>query len=454
MEGELKAGRYLVEKKIKEGGQGIVYSAYDNRLKCRVALKVIKPQYLHDPQFRARIAQEVLAAAAINHPGIARPLDFVESDQEIFIVYEFVEGVTLRDQLGEKRRFTNEEIVKVGIKVAVALAKAHEQGFAHRDLKPENIMLSPEPDGSFRIRILDFGLAKRMKVINLPPAVSTLETFAGTFTTNQMAILGTKGYWSPEQLPESPKDPVDARTDIFSLGVVLYEMAAGENPFCDEDDIESIKKTLSLEPPPLQERNPEVHSELDGVIRKCLHKRRVERYQSATELLGELERLRDKISSRHIIHIPILPPIRISRGWARMLILLIQLGYLVMYGATFHYFFPALQRLRFLFEARNLEIYLGLSTLCGTALHIYLLSAVAWDYPDSGRLFRGMFPAILIVDSIWAMSPLLVLHKLGGWVLMCITGLAFLPFAQRRLMLAVYSPDGGRVSSVTGETPS
>ncbi len=448
MEGELKAGRYLIEQKIKEGGQGIVYRAHDNRLKCSVAVKVIKPEHLNDRQFRLRIAQEARAAAAISHPSIARPLDFVDSDREVFIVYEFVEGVTLRKQLEEKR-FTTDEIVDIGVKLADALATAHEKGFIHRDLKPENIMLSPRHEGSSRARILDFGLAKRVRLIETPLGNSA-ETGPASITTTRELLIGTVGYMSPEQLGDTRKEPLDARTDIYSFGLVLYEMATGTNPFWGDDDLSTITKILTLEPKAVHALNPVAPPELDKVLQKCLRKRREERYQTMRELLGALENVRRKRpppSEEEKREEPP-PAIWIPRRVARALFLFVQLGYLVMYGAAVHNFFPAVERLRLLVDVRNPWLVLGLCTVCGTAVRIYLLSAVAQDYPDSGRLFRGMFPALLIVDSVWAASPLLLLHKLGGWILMCIAGLAFLPFAQRRLMLASYGPRGGRTSEV------
>ena len=145
--GQVVAGRYLIEEKIKEGGQGVVYRAHDQRLDCSVALKFIKPQYLNDLQLRQRLAGEARAAAAIQHPGIARSSDYVDNERECFVAYEFVEGITLRDELINRKRFPLDQILKVGVTVADALCKAHKKGVIHRDLKPENIMLSPEKIG-------------------------------------------------------------------------------------------------------------------------------------------------------------------------------------------------------------------------------------------------------------------------------------------------------------------
>ncbi len=448
MEGELKGGRYLIEQQIKEGGQGIVFRAHDKRLNCPVAVKAVKPEHLNEPQFRLRLAQEARAAAAINHPGIARPLDFVDDGKGIFIVFEFVEGVTLRQQL-EKKRFSVDEVLNVGIALVDALAAAHEKGFIHRDLKPENIMLSPRPDGKSRVKILDFGLAKKVKLVETP-AIEGAETGPANITVSRELLIGTVGYMSPEQLGDTKAEPLDARSDIYSVGLVLYEMATGTNPFWGETDLSIIRKILTLEPKPLRELNPVAPPGLDEILQKCLRKERQQRYRTARELLEALENLRRQL----------VQPVKqekaqeasisfwIPRRVARALFVFIQLGYLVMYGVAFNNFFPAVERLSFLVHVRNPWLVLTTCTLFGAALHLYLLAAVAQDYPNSGHLFRRMFPALLMADSVWAASPLLLLDKLAGWVFMCIVGLAFLPFGQRTLMLACYGPRGGRTSGV------
>jgi serine/threonine protein kinase len=449
MEGELKGGRYLIEQKIKEGGQGIVYRAHDNRLKCNVAVKLVKPEHLDEPQFRQRLAQEARAAANINHPGIARPLDFVDDGRDVFIVFEFVEGVTLRKRL-EERKFTTDEILNIGIALADALTAAHEKGFIHRDLKPENIMLTPRQEGKSRVKILDFGLAKKVKSLGTS-LVEEAETAAANITTSRELIIGTIGYMSPEQLGDIKAEPLDARTDVYSLGLVLYEMATGTNPFWGDTDLSIMRKILTSEPKPLHDLNPVAPREMNEIIQKCLRKRREDRYRTARELLSALEKLRSETgldSKGGKLDEPF-PGFWIPRRVARALFLFVQFGYLVMYGAAFHNFFPAVERLSLLIHLRNPWLVFGLSTVCGTAVHVYLLAAVAQDYPNSGRLFRKVFPALLVVDSLWAASPLLLLHKLGGWVLMCVAGLAFLPFSQRMLMLASYGPSGGRTSDIS-----
>jgi serine/threonine protein kinase len=456
MEGQLKGGRYELAKEIGSGGMGVVYLAHDIRLKCNVALKEIRAEHLHDLQFRRRLAQEAHAAAAISHAGIARAVDFMDSEQESYIVYEFVEGVTLRDRLYRKR-FTTEEILDLGIKVADALAAAHAEGFTHRDLKPENLMLTPRPDGTSRVKILDFGLAKRHKLLTFAPSDSGTETEAGSITTTATVLIGTINYMSPEQLGDTRKEPVDARTDLYALGLILYEMATAINPFKGETVTSTITNIVTREAPPIQERNAVSPSKLDQVIRKCLRKRRDERYQTADELVTALSDLRRRLATQepepvkkvddHPLPAPE-PPV--PRRLACALFLLIQVGYLIMYGIAFFYLPENVDRLPMVLRAQEWAPFvpIALSLLCGAAaVRLYFLSAVAFDYADLGRLFRRVFPGVLILDLGFALFPLLLFHKLGFITLLCLIALAFLPFSQRTLVYCAYGARGGRSSA-------
>jgi tRNA A-37 threonylcarbamoyl transferase component Bud32 len=456
MEEQLKGGRYKIEKEIGSGGMGVVYRARDTRLKCSVALKEIRTEHLNDAQYRRRLAQEAHAAAAISHPGIARAYDFVDSAQESFIVYEFVEGITLRDLLVRKR-FTTEEILDVGIKVADALAAAHAQGFTHRDLKPENLMLTPRPDGTSRVKILDFGLAKRHRLLSLPQQDSGAETETGSITTPSMVLIGTINYMSPEQLGDTRQQPVDARSDIYALGLILYEMATGINPFRGETVTSTITNIVTREAPPIQERNAVAPPELDEIIRKCLRKRREERPQSAGELVTALSDLRRRLAAEEPSavrkvdeHALPAPEPLIPRQLARSLFVLIQAGYLIMYGLAFFYLPENVHRLPMVLPVRTWALFvpIALSVLCAAAaVRLYLLSAVAFDYADLGRLFRRAFPGILVLDLGFALFPLLLFYKLGYVTLLCLIALVFLPFSQRTLAYSAYGPRGGRSSA-------
>ena len=448
MEGELKAGRYRIGEKIQGGGMGDVYRAQDTRLDRRVAFKVIKPQYLNDPEFRERLAREARAAAAVSHPGIAQPYDYVDDGNEAFIVYEFIEGMTLQKRLGE-HRFTTEEILDVGIKVADALKAVHEKSFVHRDLKPANIMLTPRPDGPDRVKILDFGLVKR-----LPMLSEQGPTTAGMQSLTEPGMQpGTIDYMSPEQLRS---ERVDQRSDIHALGLILYEMATGVNPYRGNDTASTIANILTREPAPLTERSPVSPPELGHVIRKCLRKRREDRYQAASDLLVDLSDLRPRPPGAQSALAPPTPEplLPVSRGVARGLFLLIQLGYLAMYIALAVYLPEHVDRLSIFFPSQVVPRFLlfGLVALCGVAVRLYFLSAVGFDYPDSGRLFRRVFPAILLLDMIWAASPLLLHKEWKDVVWVMVVGLAYLPFAQRSLIYSAYAPRGGRTSGVRAAT--
>jgi len=223
---ELKAGRYGIEQEIGRGGMGQVFRARDTRLGRTVALKMLPAELTHDAELRRRLAQEARAASALTHPGVATVYDFEEHDRESFIVFEYVEGSTLRQVL-TSRRFTTNEILDVGIQLADALAAAHDRGIIHRDLKPENIMLAPGPERPGRVKILDFGLAKLRKPVMAAAAGDSLAETVGLATAPGL-IVGTVNYMSPEQLEG---EPADARSDLYAAGLTLYEMATGCESF-------------------------------------------------------------------------------------------------------------------------------------------------------------------------------------------------------------------------------
>jgi len=454
MEGELKAGRYRIEEKLDQGGMGVVYRAHDTHLDCKVALKVIKPEYLDDAQFRRRMALEARAAANITHPGIARALDFVDDGKECFIVYEFVEGVTLAKLLAQKR-FTTEQILDVGIKVGDALAAAHAQGFIHRDLKPGNIMHTPRTEGLGRLKVLDFGLAKRIPVIGLSQSGAT-SGGQGQRITTSVAIIGTIDYMAPEQIK---MEEADHRTDICALGLILYEMATCVNPFRGNEPPSTMANILTKEAPPISDRSPASPPELDRIIRKCLRKNRDERFQSANDLVADLTTLRRRVSQGpepRPAPIATSPdaPLTVSRTVARVLFLVIQLGYLALYVAAAHYLPRHIDRIQQLVGSRQSALAVPFLALMGATVRLYFLAAVGFDYADSGRLFRRLFVFIAFIDVVWAMSPLLLFQEIEWLALLCVAGLASLVFSQRSLLYSAYAPRGGKTSGVGAATPA
>jgi predicted Ser/Thr protein kinase len=277
-----KIGEYRIERILGEGGMGVVYLAQDLRLPRQVAIKALSPAYTHDPSRRERFRREASAAAALSHPGIPTVFEFVEHKGELFIVGEYLNGETLREEIA-RGPVGPAGLIGTATGIASALAAAHDRGIVHRDLKPENIMRTA--DG--QIKILDFGLAH-------------LRDFSSDVTiTKDGSVLGTPAYMAPEQIR---RDPVDGRTDLFALGIVLHEMATGKHPFISNNPASTIARILEIEPPPIGGSSAgssgvsgsgSMRVALDVIIRRCLRKQPAERFESAHELMVALERARD-----------------------------------------------------------------------------------------------------------------------------------------------------------------
>ncbi len=260
---------YKILEKLGEGGMGEVYKARDTKLDRFVALKFLPSQMTASEDDKARFIQEAKAASAMNHPNVCTIYDIQDSSGQLFIVMEYVEGKTLKDK---KDSLSEKQILEIGIQVAEGLAAAHEKGIVHRDIKPENIMV--RKDGI--AQIMDFGLAK----LREDSGVSRL-TKAGT-------TMGTLGYMSPEQVQGLD---VDHRTDIFSLGVVLYELIAGESPFKGIHETAIMYEIVNVEAPPLSTFKQDIDPELDRIILECLEKDKDERCQSSKELAKNLRKI-------------------------------------------------------------------------------------------------------------------------------------------------------------------
>ena len=283
---ELIVGRYRVEQEVGRGGMGVVLRAYDTHLHRRVALKMLPFNTSRNSELNRRLAAEARAASALNHPCIAAVYDFVDQGESSFIVYEYVEGSTWRKALA-RARFTTDEVLDSAAQLADALVAAHSHGIVHRDLKPENIMWVLDDLSRGRVKILDFGLAKHLDA----PLSLAQESIAETVSiaTSPGVLVGTVNYMAPEQLEGQS---VDARTDIYALGLVLYEMATGANPFLGRTPPSTIANILKQEAPPLRQLIPAAPAELDRILQKCLRKRPEERYSSARELLVDLQNAR------------------------------------------------------------------------------------------------------------------------------------------------------------------
>ena len=444
-----KAERYRIEREIGRGGMGRVFRAQDTRLGRTVALKMLPAEVAQNADLRRRLKTEAQAASALSHPAIAVVHDFVEHDGECFIVFEFVEGATVREMMARERLATR-EIVVIGLQLADGLACAHDHGVIHRDLKPENIMLVPGSEPPGRVKILDFGLAK----IHAAQAVTAGSTTAGEATTRSTSagmIVGTVHYMAPEQLEGRA---ADHRSDLHAVGLVLYELAAGAHPFAAGTPASTIANILRQEPRPITERNAIVPVELDRIVRKCLRKRPEERYPSARDLHADLTHLHRELAggssaaSRAPARPAPSPPITISRTMARVLLMAISIGYLLMYGIVLFKVHDVFRVARELYHFEAGAILLTIVAVCGVAVRLYLQSAVSFDYADLGQKFRWLFPLILLLDEAWAFTPLLLLGQLTGLAIVCSAALAFSPFSQRHLVYAAYGPRGGRISSV------
>jgi serine/threonine protein kinase len=268
-------GSYRLISAIGAGGMGEVWKAEDTRLGRIVAIKILPPAVAADPEALARLRREARTAAQLNHPNIATVHSFEEAEGRLFIVMEFVDGEPLSKVF--KRGISEAELCRIGRAVADALAEAHTKGVIHRDVKPENIIVAGN-----RVKVLDFGIAKQITATG-----ATSDDPTAQVLTQQGMIIGTIHYMSPEQALGKALDP---RTDIFSLGIVLYEGATRKLPFSGETPTETMMHIIRDQPPDAATVNPKISPGLNSIIQRCLQKDREKRYATATDLANALER--------------------------------------------------------------------------------------------------------------------------------------------------------------------
>lgn len=279
-----RLSHYRIIEKLDAGGMGEVFLAHDLSLNRRVAIKILPSESLENERAKKRLVREAKAAATLDHPNICTIYEVNEASESPFIVMQYIDGVTLSKKL-KNNAMSPAEVVDVGIQAAEALAEAHSHGVVHRDIKPPNIMITARGN----VKVLDFGLAKQVL------SESRVDTDAQTATllTEEGTILGTIGYMSPEQLRGSE---IDARSDVFSLGVTLYECVTGTQPFVGNSKIDVSAQILHVEPRKPSEIKPSIPLELENIILKAMAKDVKDRYQSAGAMLEDFYKLRGSLS--------------------------------------------------------------------------------------------------------------------------------------------------------------
>ncbi len=275
--------RYEVQGRIGVGGMAEVWRGYDRTLNRTVAIKTLLPQFARDASFVDRFRREAQAAARLNHPGIVSVYDSGTDGDTPYIVMQFIEGRTLADYLASGKTIPPMKAAQVAKEIAEALAAAHAEGVIHRDIKPANVMVTR--DG--KVLVMDFGIARLISGPETAPQTS--------------AVLGTASYLSPEQ---AQGHAVDARTDIYALGVVLYEMLTGRPPFTGDSPMAIAYKQVNATPEAPSSVNPDVPPELDAVVMRALSKNPANRYQTGQEFADDLERVR---TGGQVMATPLLP---------------------------------------------------------------------------------------------------------------------------------------------------
>jgi serine/threonine protein kinase len=420
--------RFEVLSELGRGGMGIVYRARDRETSEVIAIKVLRPEIARDSHIMERFKNELRLARKITHKNVCRIYDLYRTETSVYITMELIEGESLRQILNRGGAMAVEVAIDLVRQICAGLHEARSQGIVHRDLKPENVML----DRFGTIKIMDFGVAR---------SLNTGNTLTG-------AVLGTPAYMAPEQ---AEGRRVDHRADIYALGLVMYEMLTGVAAFAADTPVAIALKQIREMPVRPRDLEPSLPPALERTILKCLDKNPERRFQTVNELdsalavvlpHGEVAK-KPRIQSRRSSfltagtqELPIIP-----REFVRLYLALIQVLYLTFY-------LIALWKLHRLEYVANQVVPSGgwllvplivVAAIVGIAVRLYMLTALVFDYSGIGDDFHRMFVVLLVVDELWALSPLLVAYKIGlGLAIAAAVALAFLPFSQRTLMRMGY----------------
>lgn len=424
-------GDYRVLRRLGQGGMGVVYLAEDVRLRRLAALKWLAREYADDPWRRQRFLKEARAAAALAHAGVTAVYELKESGEDLVIVFEYVEGVTLRTMV-RNGGVDCEELLKIGVQIAAALEAAHARGIVHLDLKPENVMRRPNGE----IKVLDFGLAR----IDAGAFDSGSTTRSLELSCAGM-VVGTVVYMSPEQLEGKP---TDFRSDIFSFGVMLYELATGSHPFTAGTRASIIANVMTVDPPPLSTINPLIPPELDRILRKCLRKLRDERYHSTRDLLLDLENLKDVSGkSRAAAPQPIASGAQLAYSWWLMhsvLYLIVGIPVLAYIGWRLHDLAPPFGLVVFLAQALLLSL--------EASFRVLGLSVWGWNHTELSGVWERVRRPLLyagfgIAATMLAQAAMLLIKdEPGGAALLGVFGMGAL--ASAAFIEPAIAPPGNR----------
>jgi serine/threonine protein kinase len=441
---------YRILNLLGAGGMGTVYEAEDQVLGRHIALKLLPRELCSDRLALERFQREARAASALNHPNICTVYEINEWQGEHFIALELLEGERLKDRI-RNRSLPLVCVLDYGIQIADALEAAHRKGVIHRDVTPTNIFLTR----SGQAKLLDFGLAKLVadERNTLNSSIPTSPSDDGL--TSPGTTMGTIGYMSPEQ---ARGQELDARSDLFSFGAVLYEMATGKAAFLGNTSAVIFDSILNRQPLPMMRWSSDLPSALDAMVFRALEKDRELRYQTAAELRADLRRLKRDLdsappasspgssqtphaqtgSSRRLSAqgLPI-----VNRQPLRLLLGALQLMYLAFYLVALGRLEEIHSFAQFLIPGSGwgLPGVVLVTAAIGIAVRLYLLSSIVFDHPELGSKFRQLFLLLLLLDQLWALSPLLLVTHIGlGLAFGAMAALLYCPFSQRALVRMAY----------------